>query len=130
FDYDNKKDYRLLVTQGKSLLMYDVSGKIVTGFTYKTAPNTIIKQPKHFRIGKTDYIVFAHGNKMEIIDRVGKTRTNVKENIDFSTNDIYLYDNKFTTTNTNGELVKIYENGQVSKENLKLIEKHFITTTS
>lgn len=130
FDYDNKKDYRLLVTQGKSLLMYDVSGKIVKGFTYKTAPNAITKQPQHFRIGKTDYIVFAHGNQMEIIDRVGKPRTTVKEKIDFSTNDIYLYDNKFTTSTTNGELVKVSENGQVSKENLKLVEKHFTTTTS
>lgn len=130
FDYDNKKDYRLLVTQGKSLLMYDVSGKIVKGFTYKTAPSTITKQPKHFRIGKRDYIVFAHGNTMEIIDRVGKPRVVVNETINFSNNDIYLYDNTFTTTSTNGELVKVGENGRVSKENMNLIENHFTTTTS
>lgn len=130
FDYDNKKDYRLLVTQGKSLLMYDVSGKIVKGFTYKTAPSTITKQPKHFRIGKRDYIVFAHGNTMEIIDRVGKPRVVVNETINFSDNDIYLYDNTFTTTSTNGELIKVSENGRVSKENMKLIENHFTTTTS
>lgn len=130
FDYDNKKDYRLLVTQGKSLLMYDVSGKIVKGFTYKSAPNTITKQPKHFRIGKTDYIVFAHANQMEIIDRIGRQKVNVKDNIPFSANEIYLYDNKFTTTTTNGELVKVSENGQVSKENLNLVNNHFTTTTS
>ena len=130
FDYDNKKDYRLLVTQGKSLLMYDVSGKIVKGFTYKSAPNTITKQPKHFRIGKRDYIVFAYGNTMEIIDRVGKPRVKVNENINFSDNEIYLYDNTFTTTSTDGNLIKVGENGQVSKENLKLIENHFTTTTS
>jgi hypothetical protein len=130
FDYDNKKDYRLLVTQGKSLLMYDVNGKIVTGFKYKTAQNTIIKQPKHFRIGKRDYIVFAHGNQMEIIDRIGKPRITVNETINFSDNEIYLYDNTFTTTSANGELIKVGENGRVSKENMKLVEKHFTTTTS
>lgn len=130
FDYDNKKDYRLLVTQGKSLLMYDVSGNNVKGFTYKTAPNTITKQPKHFRIGKRDYIVFAHGNTMEIIDRIGKPRVTVNENINFSDNEIFLYDNTFTTTSISGELIKVGENGQVSKENLKLIENHFTTTTS
>jgi hypothetical protein len=35
FDYDNKKDYRLLVCQGKALLMYDKQGKTVRGFIYK-----------------------------------------------------------------------------------------------
>lgn len=130
FDYDNKKDYRLLITQGKSLLMYDAGGKIVKGFTYKPAPDAIIKQPKHFRVGKKDYIIFAHGNKMEIIDRTGKTRIDIKEKIDFSGNDIYLYDNKFTTTTITGELIQISDNGQVSKEKLNLAENHHTTTTS
>ena len=130
FDYDNNKDYRFLVTQGKALLMYDKQGKAVSGFTFKKAEGKISTQPKHFRIGKKDYIVFAQGNELEIIDRVGKTRINVKNNITFSGNDIYLYNNKFTTSNSKGDLIQIDENGKLISTSLSLKEKHAITTTS
>ncbi len=130
FDYDNKRDYRLMVIQGKSVLMYDKLGKIVTGFTYKKADNTINTQPEHFRIGKKDYIVFVQGNELEIIDRVGKTRITVKNNISFSDNPIYLYNNQFTATTKTGDLIQIDTNGKMSSMNLKLGEKHAMTSTN
>ncbi|MBR9913843.1 MAG: ribonuclease HII [Algicola sp.] len=130
FDYDKKKNYRLMITQGKSVLMYDKHGDIVSGFTYKSANNTISSQPSHFRIGSKDYILLAHGNQLEILDRVGKTRIKVKENISFSDNEIYLYNNKFTTSNTNGELLEINQNGNVSHKNLNANSDHKIATTS
>ncbi|WP_298895485.1 ribonuclease HII [uncultured Psychroserpens sp.] len=130
FDYDKKKNYRLMITQGKSVSMYDKNGKIVTGFTYKSAQNTISSQPKHFRIGRKDYIVFAHGNKIEILDRVGRKRVTAKENISFSENEIYLYNNRFTTSNTNGELLEINQSGHVNHKNLNANSEHKIATTS
>lgn len=130
FDYDNKKDYRLLITQGAHLLMYNTSGKIVKGFTYKKAPNAIISQPKHFKIGRKDYIVFAEGKTIEIIDRVGKPRITTKGDINFSNNEIYLYLNKFTTTDKNGNLIMVDTKGAQSNTRLELKEKHTITTTS
>jgi len=130
FDYDSKRDYRLMVTQGSSVLMYDAQGKIVTGFTYKKAENTIKTQPKHFRIGRKDYIVFVQGQELEILDRVGKTRINVKNNISFSDNEIYVYNNKFTATTMSGDLIQIDENGKMSSMNLNLGEKHSMTATS
>lgn len=130
FDYDKRKNYRLMITQGKSVLMYDKHGKIVNGFNYKNAANTITSQPKHFRIGRKDFIAFTHGNKMEILNRVGKTRVNVKENISFSNNEIYLYNNKFTTSNTNGELLEINQSGKVNHKNLNANSEHKIATTS
>jgi hypothetical protein len=130
FDYDNKKKYRLMITQGKSVLMYDKNGDIVKGFNYKNAKNKITSQPKHFRIGRKDFIVFTHGNKIEIIDRVGSPRVKVKEDINFSENDIYLYNNKFTTSNTNGELIHIDSKGKVNHKNLNLNSCHKIATTS
>lgn len=130
FDYDNKRDYRLMVTQGQSVLMYDQQGSIVKGFTYKKADNTINTQPRHFRIGRKDYIVFVQGKELEILDRTGKTRINVKNNLSFSGNDIYVYNNKFTTTTVTGDLIQIDENGKLSSLNLNLGEKHAIATTS
>ncbi|WCO01035.1 ribonuclease HII [Psychroserpens ponticola] len=130
FDYDKKRNYRLMVTQGKNILMYDQRGKIVSGFTYKAAKNNIKTQPKHFRVSRKDYIVFADGNTMEVLDRVGKRRVRVKENIDYSDNEIFLYKNNFTTSNSSGELLEVNQKGNVTHKNLNLSEKHSITTTS
>lgn len=130
FDYDNKRDYRLMVTQGKSVLMYDQQGKVVSGFNYKKAESTINTQPQHFRIGRKDYIVFVQGNELEILDRIGKTRINVKNNISFSDDGIYLYENKFTATTIKGDLIQIDDNGKLSSLNLNLGEKHSLAATS
>ncbi|MEM5566025.1 ribonuclease HII [Psychroserpens sp. AS72] len=130
FDYDNKKNYRLMITQGNSVLMYDKNGDIVKGFKYKNAANTITSQPKHFRIGRKDFIVFTHGNKMEVLDRVGNPRFKIKEDIDFSKNDIYLHNNNFTISNSNGELIQVNSRGKVSHKNLNLNSNHKIATTS
>jgi hypothetical protein len=130
FDYDKNRDFRLMVTQGKTVLMYDKRGKTVSGFTYKKAENTINTQPQHFKIDKKDYIVFVQGDELEILNRVGKTRVNVKNNISFSNSGIYLYDNKFTTTTATGDLIQIDDNGKMSSTNLNLGEKHSISSTS
>lgn len=130
FDYDKTRDYRLMVTQGASVLLYDKQGKMISGFNYKKAENTINTQPQHFRIGKKDYIVFVQGNELEILSRVGKTRVQIKNNIDFSNNPITLYDNMFTTTTVSGDLIQIDENGKMTRTNLNLGEKHGMTSTN
>ena len=130
FDYDNNKNYRLMITQGRSVLMYDKNGKIVTGFKYRAANDRITTQPKHFRIGRKDYLAFIAGNHMEILDRTGKTRIDVKDNISYSNNEIYLYQNKFTTSSTNGELIQIDSKGNIASRNLQANSDHQITSTS
>src|SRR5690606_34466538 len=90
----------------------------------------INSQPRHFRIGTKDYIVFVQGNELEILDRVGKTRINVKNNISFSGNDIFVYENKFTATTDKGDLIQIDVNGKMTSLNLNLGEKHAMTATS
>ena len=130
FDYDKRKNYRLLVTQGNTLLMYDTKGNTVRGFDYKNNGSAIITQPKHFRIGSKDYIVFAAGKTLKILNRQGNVRISVKDKIHFSDNELYLYQNKFTTTNTLGQLVQVDTQGKLSTKNLNLTDKHHIETTS
>ena len=130
FDYDKKKDYRLLVTQGKSLSMYNTKGNRVEGFKYNGADKTIKTQPKHFRISGKDYIVFAQGTGLEILNRIGKTRIPVKGKIRFSNNGIYLYQNKFSTSNQLGELIQVNTKGKINKRSLKLADSHYMTSTS
>lgn len=130
FDYDKRKNYRLLITQGKNLLMYDAKGKTVNGFKYKNNDKSITSQPKHFRIGSKDYIVFATEDNLKILNRQGDVRINVEDKIRFSDNEIYLYQNKFTASNTLGQLVQVDSRGKINKKDLNLTDKHNIATTS
>jgi len=129
FDYDKRRNYRLLVTQGKNLLMYDAKGKSVSGFKYNSDSN-ITSQPKHFRIASKDYIVFSAGENLKILNRKGNIRINVKNKIRFSENPLFSYQNKFTTTNTLGQLIQVDVRGKLSKKTLNLTDKHHIETTS
>ncbi|MCK0107664.1 ribonuclease HII [Flavobacteriaceae bacterium S0825] len=130
FDYDNNKNYRFIVAQNNVLIMYNKNGKRVNGFKYQNTSNDILTQPKHFRINNRDYIVFAAGKTLKVLNRRGQSRINVNENIDFSGNDIYKYNDVFTTTTKSGELVQINLSGAVSKQALNLSSNHYITTTS
>ncbi len=130
FDYDKRKNYRLLITQGKKLLMYDAKGKTVSGFVYKNNNKNITSQPKHFRIGSKDYIVFSTEDNLKILNRQGNIRINIKDKIRFSNNEIYLYQNKFTSSNTLGQLVQVDTRGTITRKDLNLSDKHNITTTS
>lgn len=130
FDYDKNKNYRLLVTQDKNVLMYDVNAKPINGFTFKAANGTIICQPKHFRIGSKDYIAFKTQNKLYILDRTGRTRVSPKIDYAYSNQPIFLYNNTFTTTSLNGDLVTVDTKGSVSSRGLNLGENHYLETSS
>lgn len=130
FDYDKRKKYRFLVTQGKDVLMYDSKGKTVKGFAFKSAKNTIISQPKHLRIGTKDYITLKTKNKLYILDRLGKTRVTPKQSFSYSDQDVFLYNNTFTSTTSSGDLVSIDRKGHITSQNLNLAENHHLETTS
>ena len=119
FDYDNNKNYRLLVTQGSELLMYDKNGKKVSGFKYKKSSNNITSKPKHFRILNKDFIVFKIGNKMKILNRKGRERINVNDDINFSNQNVFEYNDKLISTTTDQKLVQIDINGVIDLSSLK-----------
>ncbi len=131
FDYDRKKDYRFLVTQGTKLFMYNSAGQIVKGFKYTKAANPILGTPKHFRVGKKDYLVMKQeGGELKILSRTGDTRVNVSNKINFSDNEILLHKNKFTVTDTKGHLFQIDEKGKTTTANLNLLPDHGLDATS
>ncbi len=131
FDYDQKKEYRFVVVQGNKILMYDKKGEIVKGFTYTTSENPVIGTPKHFRNEKMDYLVLQEeSGDLKILDRVGNTRIKVGEKIDFSENEVYFYNEKFTLTDAKGVLHQIDESGKITKTNLNLNKDHGIDATT
>ncbi|KJD31842.1 ribonuclease HII [Tamlana sedimentorum] len=130
FDYDKNKNYRFLVTQNKNVLLYNVKGKIVKGFNFKKANNTIISQPKHFRLGRKDYIVLKTQNKIYILDRRGNTRVSPKIQESYANTPVFLYRDNFTTTTTTGNLFTVDAKGNVAEKPLNLSSNHFIDASS
>jgi len=131
FNYENKKDYRFVVTQGTKIFMYNNKGAIVDGFTYTSSKSPIIDAPQHFRINKKDYLVFKYENKkIKILNRIGNSRIKVNQKIDFSNNSIKLFKNKFTLTNKKGVLHQIDEKGKLLKTNLNLNQYHGFDATN
>lgn len=130
FDYDNNRKYRFVVTQHRQLYMFDSKGRRVKGFDFNKTKSDISQAPEHIRIGTKDYIVVPEtSGKLHILNRQGNTRIPVKENFEFSENPWFEYLGDFISTNSEGELVKINENGKVSRENLGLNENNKIDAT-
>ncbi len=129
FDYEKNNNYRFVLSQDKSIKMYNSNGKIVKGFNFIKADSNIINPPVHIRIENKDYIIIQESSgKLNILDRRGNSRINYKEKIDFSKNKIYRYLNTFTTTNNQGELIQIDEKGNLILSNLNLEKSHQIVS--
>ena len=131
FDYENNRNYRFVVTQGRKIYMYNRRGQTVSGYTYTEAESPVLREPQHFRIGSKDYLVFQLENgALEIRNRVGKTRIPVSERFAFSDNQVYLYRNQFTFTDNTGRLYSINTKGKLAASRLRLDALHRIDATS
>lgn len=131
FDYEGKKDYRFVVTQGKKVFMYDNRAQIVSGFTFTEAPSNIFGAPEHFRVDNKDFLVFRLEDKtLKILHRVGSDRIKVPERIDFSNNGMFLYRDKISMTNKGGVLHQIDARGKLTATNFNLNEDHGMYATA
>ena len=131
FDYDQNKKYRFLISSENKISMYDKRAIKVKGFELKNTSSKILFPPKHLRIKNKDYITIQLENGvLKILNRKGKDRIKVKEKIDFSNNEIYLYRNSFTTSDKKGNLIQVDLKGNVFKSPLKLSDDHKINMTS
>lgn len=131
FDYNNNGKFRFLITQGNKLTMLDKTLKEVKGFEFTTAKSKILQSPKHFRIGSKDFIlVLEESGKLNILNPRGQTRIKVDRNIDFSSNEWYLYKDLFTSTTSDGQLIQIDQEGGINLQNLKLDENNAMFATA
>ncbi|MBL6649004.1 MAG: hypothetical protein ISP56_01915 [Flavobacteriaceae bacterium] len=123
FDYDKVKNYRFFLL-GNNLKLINSNMDNVKGFNKKTLKGQFVNSPKHYRIGSKDYLIFNVDNKIIITDRRGDIR--IKNNLNNIENEIYLYQNYFTTIDTNNNLIKLDTNGKVSKKPLPLESMYLI----
>tara|TARA_B100001175_G_scaffold317812_1_gene336664 strand:- start:401 stop:2803 length:2403 start_codon:yes stop_codon:yes gene_type:complete len=131
FDYDNNRNYRFLIAQDRSLLMYNNRGKRLNGFTLKKVNSNIIASPKHIRLQGKDYILIPlENNTLKIVSRTGKDRVKVKGKIAFSDNDIFSHLNTFATTDQEGSLIQVDTKGNKVVSSLNLAPNHRVDATT
>ncbi|MCB0466801.1 MAG: hypothetical protein KDC64_01145 [Aequorivita sp.] len=119
FDYDNNRNYRFVIVQGKEMLLYDKNGKIVKGFNFNKAKSNIVQSPVHIRMGNKDYIVVAEeSGKLNILSRVGKSRISVSKNFNFSEMPIAEEDNTFVVITKENTKERIFQDGKISSQKL------------
>ena len=131
FDYDQSRNYRFVLAQGKSVQMLDRKGKRVSGFKFTKSDAPLTAAPKHIRIDQKDYIVVQEENKLpKILNRTGKPRVQIKGSFQPSGEAVYSYLKTFTTTDATGNLIQIDGKGNVVTTPLELKKGHRITTTT
>lgn len=118
FDYDNNKNYRVLITQNDELFMFDSKGSRVRGFDY-IKNEEIINSPKHFRILDKDLIVFKTRNDLKIINRRGRPRIETKTKFNFSSGNVFQFGNTIVTQTSKNEIIEIDIKG-----NTKIIDSY------
>lgn len=120
FDYDQKKDYRLLYI-GKDHRIYNITlkGKELPDWNKPEVKG--IGKIGFRRTGAKDYIIYQYEDEqIKFFDRRGKER--IKPDGNFTVSPLSdIYNNKtnskgiFLTVNANGEMVYVTENGVCSK---------------
>jgi len=91
FNYDQARNYRLVVPCGPDLVNYTVEGKIVEGWNFKTAASNIVSEPQFFSVGGKDIIVcLSADGKLYQLNRRGEERFKVEESIEELKTSFYL----------------------------------------
>ena len=118
FDYDNQRDYRIVLSTGKTLGMYDRRMKRVSGWRKSKLTGSLAYSPKHIRIGNRDYIAIVQkSGKAELLHRTGKTRIKIPTDIKFTQN-IYPYQSGFVSIDAKNRLIQISTSGKITKKAL------------
>ena len=131
FDYDLNRNYRFLLSHGKKIEMYDNRGKIVSGFKLKNLKKPLENPPRHIRFGNKDYIVLKDiEGQIQILNRQGKDRIQLKQSANSSSNNVFEYRNTFTTTTKDGNLLQIDTKGNLIQSLLGLRSGHRVDMTT
>jgi len=120
FDYNNRKDYRILLAQSdKRIYNYNIKGGKIKGWRTFKMPDIVIKPIQHLVANHKDYLIVTDiNNKVKIVSRKGEERISIKGKLNKASNSDF-YVNKtnskglFITTTTSGKLVYISASGRL-----------------
>ena len=116
FDYENSRDYRLVLIDKNKLELRNRKFAKVSGFNRAKA--NLNYAPKHIRIGTRDYITMVEkSGKLLLLDRRGNVRIKTPNDLVMSS-DVYLHQNGFVGLDKKNRLFRIEINGKISYRTL------------
>ncbi|MFZ6051957.1 hypothetical protein [Halocola ammonii] len=137
FDYDNNKDYRLVVAcADRSIRNYDASGNAVKGWNASKTENLVNAPLKHIRVKTKDYIfALEETGKVHLLARTGETRFNPKSNVQHYAGSEFtiingksISETRMIYPDTLGNIVELeFGNGEVEFGLTGIAEGSFIT---
>jgi hypothetical protein len=112
FDYEDSRDYRLLLIDLNKVELRDRKFQKVSGF--KRTKANLKYAPKHIRIGTRDYITMVEkSGKLLLLDRRGNVRIKTPNDLVMSS-DVFLHQNGFVGLDDKNRLFRIEINGSIS----------------
>lgn len=122
FDYDKSRDYRIFLPgMDRKIYLYDIEGKVVSGWKFGKTESLVATAPQHFRIGVKDYILVKDRTRAYFLDRQGKERIKPKTRVMFSEKNSFTLDMnimeekpRWISTDTLGNVLCVYMDGTVS----------------
>jgi hypothetical protein len=81
-DYDNNKDYRIIIPCGEKIVNYKITGEPVQGWMFENAEANIAYPIQHVSLSGKDYLITIDVNgKVYVFDRKGQARLVLKEKL-------------------------------------------------
>tara|TARA_Y100000589_G_scaffold229237_1_gene216649 strand:- start:4180 stop:6885 length:2706 start_codon:yes stop_codon:yes gene_type:complete len=108
FDYDQNRNYRMLVTQGKHIHNFNIDGKVVKGWNFISGDNIVV-EPGLIQVQDKDYIVLSdESGRVRVLNRKGEDRIKLNNQFPPQTNNYSIWKNNALSnsgvlgTDTNG----------------------------
>lgn len=116
-DYDNNKEYRIIIPCGEKIVNYKITGELVQGWMFDKAEASIPYAVQHVALSGKDYLItIDNTGKVYVFDRKGETRLVLKEKLKLPKNGTFYLEKGTELKNT--YIVLTDEAGNVQKLSL------------
>jgi len=120
FDYDDNRDYRLLIAgEDKLIYAYDMTGNVVKGWKPFRTAGIVSDEISFFRVSGKDYLLAADETAVYFLDRTGNVRLRPDETVTKARGSRLRLDNSskpsVVCTSPDGSVNHIYFDGEVEK---------------
>ena len=126
FDYDRRKEYRIFIPCGHTLMAQQLNGKPIDGWKLKAKLDQIDQPVQYFRLADKDFLLLIDTvGSVHLLDRKGKDRVVFEEGMGTHIITPFCLEkgqtieqSRLVALDNNSMLVSLYFDGRVSKESL------------
>jgi hypothetical protein len=123
FDYDNNRNYRILVAgEDRLLYSYEKTGNVVKGWKPFRTAGTVRAPANYFHVSGKDYIAVSDDKSLYLLDRYGNKRVSFTESVGMAAGSVLKLGSNsnqyLVCTSDSGSVQHIYFDGTVRKFSL------------